>query len=302
VNRRQFQKLAGTTALATALSPVLAAPRARKAASSVDRLTYDYSQFCAVPERQRIFHAVRGGTIVSERLDERSWRPTDYSALAALPIVGGSTDGVPLTPPLPQLAGQGPFEPSWESLLQYACPDWYRDAKFGIWNHWSPQCVAEDGDWYARNLYEQGSMQGRFHREHYGHPSRVGYKDLCAQWTLLNWQPEQLMAVYRRAGAQFFLALANHHDGFDTWNSRHHPWNAQNMGPRRDVIGDWASAARHEGLRFGVSVHQARNWWWFQTAHGSDSSGPLAGVAYDGRLRLEDGKGQWWEGYDPCAV
>src|SRR5581483_6930241 len=179
------------------------------------------------------------------------------------------------------------------------CPEWYRDAKFGIWNHWSPQCVPEDGDWYARNMYGQGSQKNRYHLDHYGPPSKFGYKELCAQWTLLNWEPEYLMSLYKRAGARLFLALANHHDGFDAWNSKHHPWNAQNIGPRRDVIGTWAQTARAQGLRFGVTVHQARNWWWFQTAHGADKTGPLAGVAYDGHVRQADGKGQWWEGYDP---
>ena len=104
------------------------------------------------------------------------------------------------------------------------------------------------------------------------------------QWTLLNWEPEALIKRYQKAGARLFLALANHHDGFDAWNSKHHAWNAQNIGPRRDVIGVWAAAARKQGLPFGVTVHAARNWWWFQVAHLCDKTGPLAGVPYDGAL------------------
>ena len=126
-----------------------------------------------------------------------------------------------------------------------------------------------------------------------------GYKDLCAQWSLLNWDPDALIARYKKAGAKLFLALAHHHDGFDAWNSKHHPWNSQNIGPRRDVVGEWAAAARKQGLRFGVTSHAARNWWWQQVAHICDRTGDKAGVAYDGRLTLADGKGQWWEGYDP---
>ncbi len=213
----------------------------------------------------------------------------------------GTWDGVTLQSPsdVADLTGDGPFKPEWESLLTYDAPEWYRDAKFGIWAHWSPQCVPEAGDWYARNMYIQG--QGQYHDQiqHYGHPSKFGYKDLCAQWTLLNWEPEALIELYKKAGARLFLALANHHDGFDTWNSKYHPWNAQNIGPHRDVIGDWAAAARKHGLRFGVTVHGARNWWWFQVAHLCDKTGPLAGVPYDGHLTLADGLGQWWEGYDP---
>ena len=149
---------------------------------------------------------------------------------------------MPLAPPFRTWPAQGPYQPTWDSLLQYACPEWYRDAKFGIWNHWGPQCVAEDGDWYGRNMYMQGSPQYAWQLEHYGPPSKLGFKDLCAQWTLLNWDPEDLMGLYQRAGARLFLALANHHDGFDIWNSKHQPWNAHNIGPHRDVIGTWAGS------------------------------------------------------------
>ena len=212
----------------------------------------------------------------------------------------GTWDGVPLqSPSISGLAGDGPFQPEWSSLLNYEAPEWYRDAKFGIWAHWSPQCVPEDGDWYARNMYIQGQGQYDYQLRHYNHPSKSGYKDLCAQWTLLNWEPEVLIERYQRAGARLFLALANHHDGFDTWNSKHHAWNAQNIGPRQDVIGAWAAAARKRGLPIGVTVHAARNWWWFQVSHLCDKTGPLAGVPYDGHLTLDDGKGQWWQGYDP---
>jgi alpha-L-fucosidase len=217
----------------------------------------------------------------------------------SLPVPGGSWNGVPMISPIPGLAGDGPYQATWDSLLQCEVPEWYRDAKFGIWAHWSPQCVPEAGDWYARNMYVQGSDQYKYHLEHYGHPSQFGFKDLCPQWTLLNWEPEALIARYKKAGARFFLALANHHDNFEAWNSRHNPWNVINIGPHRDVVGDWAAAARKQGLRFGVTVHQPRNWWWFQTAHGSDQSGPLAGVSYDGCLTATDGKGQWWQGFDP---
>jgi alpha-L-fucosidase len=291
-------------------------------APSFGRYTQDYAQFCAAPAAERVFYTVRDGKIVSERLDNNSWRPSpEYSPevltsgpyasdnpALKLPVPGGSWDGVPMVSPVPNLAGDGPYKPTWESLLQYECPEWYADAKFGIWNHWSPQCVPEDGDWYARNMYLQElefrnhrfpNPQYQFQLAHYGPPSRFGYKDLCAQWTLLNWEPSELMDLYANAGARLFIALANHHDGFDTWNSKHHSWNAVNLGPRRDVIGTWAAEARKRNLRFGVTVHQARNWWWFQTSHGADATGPLAGVPYDGRLTLAEGRDQWWQGYDP---
>jgi alpha-L-fucosidase len=212
----------------------------------------------------------------------------------------GTWDGVPLkSPAIPGLAGEGPFKPEWKSLLEYEAPEWYRDAKFGIWAHWSPQCVPENGDWYARNMYIQGQGQYDYQLARYSHPSKFGYKDLCAQWTLLNWEPDAMIEHYKRAGARLFLALANHHDGFDAWDSKHHTWNASNIGPKRDVIGGWAAAARRQGLRFGVTVHAARNWWWFQVAHLCDKTGPLKGVPYDGQLTQELGKDQWWQGFDP---
>ena len=297
MQRRTFCSLLGGTFAAAALASKSGVARA--AAAAFNRLGQTYAEFCATPEMQRLFYALRGGAVAPERLDPASWKEPGWGLPADPPMPSGWWNGVPLEAPVAGLAGSGPFRPTWESLDQYECPEWYRDAKFGIWNHWSPQCVAEDGDWYARNAYVDDQPQHRYHLEHYGHPSKFGYKDLCAQWTLLNWQPEQLMDLYSSAGARLFIALANHHDGFDAWNSRHQPWNAQNVGPRRDVIGTWAKAARDRGMKFGVTVHQARNWWWFQVAHGADRTGPLAGVPYDGRLTLSDGKGQWWEGLDP---
>jgi alpha-L-fucosidase len=148
-------------------------------------------------------------------------------------------------------------------------------------------------------MYMEGTDQYKYQLEHYGHPSRFGYKEICSQWTLLNWDPDQLISRFKKAGARLFLTVANHHDGFDTWNSKHQPWNATAIGPHRNILGDWATAARKQGLRFGVTVHQARNWWWFQTAHGADKNGPMAGVSYDGNLSKAAVMSEWWQGFDP---
>jgi alpha-L-fucosidase len=267
---------------------------------SFNHYTQDYAEFCALPPEKRIFYKVSDGKIVETKLDEATWQPPlwNYNP-SPLQVAGGTWDDVPLQSPIPNLAGDGPFKPTWDSLLDYEAPEWYRDAKFGIWAHWTPQCVPEAGDWYARNMYIEGQRQYKYHLDHYGPASRFGYKDLCAQWTLLNWNPDELITRYKKAGARIFVALANHHDNFDAWNSKHHPWNSAAYGPHRDVVGDWAAAARKQGLRFGVTVHQARNWWWFQPSHGSDKSGPLAGIPYDGHLTEADGKGQWWQGLNP---
>lgn len=195
----------------------------------------------------------------------------------------------------------GPFDPTWESFIQnYHCPEWFRDAKFGIWAHWSAQCVPEDGDWYARHMYVQGWDQYKFHVEHYGHPSEFGFMELDNLWKADKWEPENLMALYKKAGAKYFMALANHHDNFDAYNSKYHAWNSVNIGPKKDIVGTWAKVARENDLYFGVSNHSAHAWHWLQTAYGYDAEGPKAGVRYDAfTLKKEDGKGKWWEGLDP---
>ena len=196
----------------------------------------------------------------------------------------------------------GKFQPTWESLKHYQTPEWYRDAKFGIWAHWGPQCQPERGDWYARGMYEEGRDQYKFHLATYGHPSKFGFKDVIHQWKAENWNPEKLMALYKRAGAQYFVVLANHHDNFDNYDSKYQPWNAVNLGPKKDLIAGWARAARDNGLRFGVSVHASRAWSWYEVAQGADKTGEYAGVPYDGKLTKADGKGQWWEGFDPQGL
>jgi len=194
---------------------------------------------------------------------------------------------------------EGPFKPEWESLKNYKTPEWFRNAKFGIWAHWGPQCQPESGDWYARGMYEEGSGHYKSHLDHYGHPSKEGFKDIINRWHAENWDPEKLLQLYKRAGAQYFFALANHHDNFDNYDSKYQPWNSVNLGPKKDLIGGWAKATRDAGLKFGVSVHAAHAWSWYEPSQGADKKGPLAGVPYDGKLTKADGKGLWWDGYDP---
>ena len=207
----------------------------------------------------------------------------------------------PQTEPL----AAGPFQPTWASLQTYKTPEWFRDAKFGIWAHWGPQCQPEMGDWYARFLYEPAQKRPwaravyAFHLARYGHPSEFGFKDVIRTWRAENWDPEKLMALYRRAGAGYFMALANHHDNFDLWDSKYQTWNAARLGPGKDLVAGWAAAARRAGLRFGVSVHAARAWEWYEPSRGADSAGPFAGVPYDGSLTAADGRGRWWDGLDP---
>ncbi|MGF7082875.1 alpha-L-fucosidase [Mucilaginibacter sp. UYCu711] len=176
----------------------------------------------------------------------------------------------------------GPYKPTDESLKEYKYPDWFRDAKFGIWAHWGPQAVPRQGDWYARGMYEQGSRQNKYHVAHYGPPSKFGYKDIIPLWKAEKWDPEKLMALYKKAGAKYFVSMGSHHDNFFLWKSQLHKWNAFNMGPHKDVVGTWQKAAQKEGLKFGVSEHLGASYTWFQASHRADKTGELAGVPYDG--------------------
>jgi len=193
----------------------------------------------------------------------------------------------------------GKFEPVWNSLEQYEVPDWFRDAKFGIWAHWGPQCQPEQGDWYARFMYDEGSRQYQWHVENYGHPSVFGFKDVINEWKAENWDPENLVKLYKKAGARYFFAMGNHHDNLDMWDSKHHEWNTVKVGPGKDIIEGWARAAKNNGLPFGISFHSSHAWIWYETAQRSDKKGPYTGVPYDGKLTKSEGAGTWWEGMDP---
>lgn len=217
--------------------------------------------------------------------------------LTALALAGGAAAWAQEAKPaaianLP--IAEGKFKPSDESFKQYQYPEWFRDAKFGIWSHWGPQAVPRQGDWYARRLYEHDAINRRtgeprgqdpgnkWHVEHYGHPSKFGYKDIIPLWKAEKWNPEQLMALYKKAGAKYFVSMGTHHDNFFLWDSKLHEWNSVKMGPKKDVVGLWQKAAKKQGLRFGVSEHLGASYTWFQVAHGADKTGPMAGVPYDG--------------------
>jgi alpha-L-fucosidase len=167
-------------------------------------------------------------------------------------------------------------------LSKYTVPEWFRDAKFGIWAHWGPQSAPEYGDWYARNMYIEGHKQYKYHLAKYGHPSKFGFKDIIPTWKAERFDPDALMARYRKAGAKYFVSMGVHHDNFDLWNSKLNNWNAAKMGPKRNIVGEFQRAARNEGLKFGVSEHLAVSYNWFQTSHGTDKEGEFKGIRYDG--------------------
>ena len=192
---------------------------------------------------------------------------------------GGSAPDAGAPPQIPS----GLFAANRESLNTYRAPDWFGDAKFGIWNHWGPQSAAEYGDWYARRMYVEGEPQYQHHLQHYGHPSKTGFADVINSWKADKFDADYLVALYKKAGAKYYVSMGCHHDNFDLWNSKYQPrWNAADSGPKKDIVGLFKKAAEQHGLRFGVSEHLSNSFCWFGTAHGSDKAGPLAGVPYDG--------------------
>ncbi|MGN6270945.1 MAG: alpha-L-fucosidase [Sphingomonas sp.] len=198
-------------------------------------------------------------------------------------------------------ARAGAVAPTWSALVDgWQVPDWFRDAKFGIWAHWSAQCVPEQGDWYGRLMYVPGERAYRHHLATWGHPADRGFMEIENLWKAEHWDPAYLVRRYKAAGARYFMALACHHDNLDTFDSSHHAWNTLRVGPRRDIVGTWEKIVRAEGLRFGVSNHASHAWHWWQTAYGYDAEGPRRGDRYDAfKLREEQGRGTWWDGLDP---
>lgn len=196
---------------------------------------------------------------------------------------------------------EGPCGPTWKSIGDhFKRPLWWRQAKIGIWLFWGPMSVGQEGDWYAKWIYMPKHAWNGFtdvyahHAERFGHPSQSGFKDILPLWKAEKWEPEKLMALYKRAGARYVLAQGQHHDNFDNWNSRHQPWNSVNIGPRRDVVGDWKKAADKEGMRFGIAFHGDYALWWYQPAFLADLEGPLKGIPYDAARNYE-GKETWWK-------
>ena len=189
----------------------------------------------------------------------------------------------------------GMFENNWKSLEQWDCPEWFKDAKFGLWAHWGPQCQAESGDWYGRYLYYSNNPYDERRGINFN-PKEYGMKDFCHDWKAENWDPNAIMKKYKAVGCKYFMALGNHHDNFDLWNSPYQEWNSVNIGPQRDIDGEWAEAARKNGLFFGVSIHASHAWLWFEIGN---KYGDVALTKEDGYTLNADGTEKWWKGYDP---
>ena len=237
-----------------------------------------------------------------------SLNPNDVGVNIDRIIVGAGDLGLP--PDIwnlsPLAIAAGPYAPDWKALGRiYTAPAWWREAKFGAWAHWDPQSMPEQGDWYARGMYQEGRPQYTFHLKHFGHPSEYGYKDICHNWVIDRWKPEELMNLYAEMGARYFMAMGCHHDNFDCFDSKYQPWNSVHVGPKVDIVGTWEKVARRRGMRFGIGFHDTppRTWGQFMPVrYTSDKTGPMKGVPYDALQTVRDGKGKWWEGMDPVDL
>lgn len=170
------------------------------------------------------------------------------------------------------VVAQGPFRASWESLETYTVPEWYQDAKFGIFIHWGVYSVPGfDNEWYPRNMYLKDNPVFKHHVETYGPQSQFGYKDFISRFKAEKFDADHWAELFRKAGAKYVVPVAEHHDGFPMYDCSFTEWSAAKMGPKRDVVGELAVAVRKQGLHFGASTHRAEHWWFFNGGMTFDS-------------------------------
>ncbi len=192
------------------------------------------------------------------------WNTRDTPESVAAALLG--------LPPIPA----GPYQPTWESIAKnYKDPQWFRDAKFGIYMHLGIFSVpAHASEWYVRYMYGGNKDVMQWHTEHYGPPTKFGYKDFLPMYTMAKWDPDGWAALFKKAGAKYVLAPGEHHDGFSNWNSATNPYNSVNYGPHRDIDGDLIEALRKVGLKTGISDHSAYHFNFIPPLPGSDEYDP----------------------------
>jgi alpha-L-fucosidase len=177
----------------------------------------------------------------------------------------------------------GPFAPNWASLQSYEPPEWYQNARFGIFVHWGVFSVPAYGsEWYSRNMYVQGSPEFEHHIKTYGPQTRFGYKDFIPMFTAEAFNADEWADLFHDAGARYVVPVAEHHDGFSMYDSQLSDYTSVRMGPKRDLIGEIASAVRSRGLHFALSSHRAEHDWFFDEGRKfpSDVSDPLNAGLY----------------------
>ncbi|MGA0567378.1 alpha-L-fucosidase [Rathayibacter sp. KR2-224] len=184
----------------------------------------------------------------------------------------------------------GPYEATWESLQQYRPPRWYSDAKFGIFLHWGAYSVpAFDNEWYPRNMYRQGSPVFEHHVARYGAQKDFGYKDFIPHFRMERFDPAEWAALFKRAGAQYVVPVAEHHDGYAMYRTARSRWSTSVVGPKRDVFGELLAAVDEAWLIRGASSHRAEHWFFMNggVTFDSDVRDPAYSDLYGPALRKE---------------
>lgn len=178
-------------------------------------------------------------------------------------------DMKPYLEKIDRVIDEGPYKDNWESLSRYRVPHWYQDAKFGIFIHWGVYSVPAFGsEWYSRNMYIQGSPEYEHHIATYGKQSEFGYKDFIPMFRAEKFDPEAWAELFEEAGARYVVPVAEHHDGFQMYRSEISHWNAFEMGPKRDVLGELKEAFSKHGMLTGASSHRVEHW--FFMGHGKE--------------------------------
>jgi len=188
-----------------------------------------------------------------------------------------------------EVIDRGPFTDTWESLCNYQPPIWYHDAKFGIFIHWGVYAVPAFGnEWYPRHMYIQGTPEYEHHIKTYGNQKDFGYKDFIPLFKAEKFNAAEWMELFKDAGAKYVMPVAEHHDGFQMYKSGLSHWNASEMGPKRDVLGELKREAEARGLRFCVSDHRAEHCWFFNGGLNFDSDVPENPDFYDIQIPYEE--------------
>jgi len=182
-----------------------------------------------------------------------------------------------------QVNGKGGYRPDWESLQHYEVPEWYKDAKFGIFIHWGVYSVPAFGsEWYPRQMYSPGSAEYKHHIATYGPQDKFGYKDFIPKFKAEKFDPAAWARLFKEAGAKYVVPVFEHHDGFAMYDSGLSDWTAAKMGPHRDLVGDLARAVRAEGLHLGASSHRVEHNFFFDQGRtfASDVNDPQYAAFY----------------------
>ena len=171
-----------------------------------------------------------------------------------------------------RVIAEGPYTDTWESLAKHRTPEWFRDAKLGIFIHWGIYSVPAFGnEWYSRNMYQQGTREFEHHLQTWGPQKEFGYKDFIPLFKAEKFDPEKWAALFQKAGAKYVVPVAEHHDGFQMYRSELSRWNAFEMGPKRDVLGEVSQAVQARGMRSGASTHRIEHWWFMGGGRHFDS-------------------------------